>query len=525
MAVKKVTIDKSTTNELFDTANGLVDAVHRLDKSTTEVQPLPDDIVNYYVSAGQSLSIGYTDLANAPINTAELPNVFLYNGVPAIAPGSNEAINSSDTSSLVPFSQPARETHIYSMLESLMKVTGGTWIVAPQGRGGQRLIELNKGTEPFKNGVVMHDSAASAAASISKTIKVPFFTFIQGESDVASDVNFYEREIKTYYSDMVALHGDLSSEIPPMFISQIGTSGSIGFASKELEIANENSTIYCAGPNWPIARLYPSSSTDYTHLNAEGYVILGKVLGKAVEDVVYKGNVQYKPMQPEKLSVSNNVAALDFHTPRGNVVIDTTTFPQAPSLGIHFRYGTTIALQANDWTLNGNRLTMKFGSDSQPLVVGGVISGGNTLTDHSSTDGIPVPLINLRTSETTIENWQDWCCQFSIELTKEMGAIDPETDNLWTYGSPTIDNPNSYATVLGTSTCYFLDGDKYQVDYDSAVIDSGSARLWLGDDSHIIVEGGASLVMTRGSTKRLRFQSGNGGFSGKVLNLRIHKIS
>lgn len=524
------TIDKlirgtSTTGNLFDTVNGLVDSIKEIDKGLADPVVTPDTDVNYYISAGQSLSIGYTDLANTTINTGILDNVYLYNGVPAIAPASDESITPADVTSLVPFSQPTRETHIYSMLSTLMETAGGTWIVAPQGRGGQRLINLNRGTEPFNNGVVMHDGAAAAATSLSKNIKMPFFTFIQGESDVSADEDWYENEIKTYYSDMVMLHADLSGESPPMFTTQIGTSGSISFASRELDISNNNGNIYCAGPNWAIARLYPSSSVDYTHLNPEGYVILGKMLAQSINEVVYKGNTDYKPMQPKSIQVSNDVASIDFHTPDGQVVIDTTTFPEAPSLGIQYRLGVGVALQADQWSLNGNTLTMQFGNEGQPLVVGGLISGGNTLTDHSTTDGIPVPLVNLRTSKSTIDGWEDWCCQFAIPVTKEMGAIDPETDNIWTYGSPTIDNLTGFATVLGTSSCYFLDGNTYQVDYDSAEITTGSVRLWVGDESHTINPAGGSLIMTRGSSKRLRLQSAGDGFQGRVLNLRITKAS
>ncbi len=513
------------TTTLRNNVNALIDSVQQTDKSMCEPLVTPNDVVYFYVSAGQSLSIGYTDLANPPLNSGKLDGVYLYEGVPAIGPSSNEVITSESTNSLVSFTQPARETHIYAMLSDLIAITGGEWIVAPQGRGGQRLIELNKGTEPFENGVVMHDAAQAAAASLGKNLKVPFFTFIQGESDVVSDLDFYESELKAYYSDMVKLHSDLSGQAPPMFITQIGTSGSVGFASKELEIANKSANIYCAGPNWPIARLHNSSSTDYTHLNPQGYILLGKMLAKAIEEVVFKKNTSYKPMQPNALAIDNDLCVLDFHTPAGDVVIDTDTFPHAPSLGIQFRYGTNVNLKSDEWSLNGNRLTMRFGNESQPLVVGGFISGGNTLTDHSSTDGVSVPLINLRTSKSNIDGWEDWCCQFSIEVTKEMGAIDPDTDNIWTYGSPTINELSSFATIMGTSSCYFLDGETYQVDYDSAVINSGSARLWVGDENHTIVESGASLIMTRGASKRLRLQSGNGGFSGKIINLRVVRVS
>lgn len=525
---KMVSGDNYDTTTLKDNVNSLIDSVQNTDKATVPIIKTPDDVVNYYVSAGQSLSIGHTDLENPPINSSELEGVYLFNGVPAIAPSTNELITDEDTTSLIPFSQPSRETHIYSMLEGLIKSTGGTWIVAPQGRGGKRLIELNKGTEPYENGVIMHNAANDAAASLGKNIKVPFFTFIQGESDVSGDLDFYESEIKSYYSDMARLHSDLSGQTPPMFTTQIGTSGSISFAAKELEIANKNANIYCAGPNWPIARLHPSSSTDYTHLNSEGYVLLGKMLAKSIEEVVYKNNISYKPMQPININIINDLGIIDFYTPSGSVVIDVETFPQAPSLGIQYRYGNSISLKADGWSLDGNRLTMKFGGDggeSQPLVVGGVISGGNTLKDNSSTDGISVPLINLRTSDSQIEGWEDWCCQFSIEITKEMGAIDPDTDNIWTYGSPTINSTESFGTILGTSSCYFLEGETYQVDYDSAIISSGSAKLWIGDDSHPISEGGGSLIMTRGNTKRLRLQSGNDGFTGKVLNLRVVRLT
>eukprot|EP00493_Phyllostaurus_siculus_P025845 UN26190 len=111
------------------------------------------------------------------------------------------------------------------MLQEIKQFVGGTWIVAPHGRGGRKIIELNKGTEPYENGLVMARAAADAATSLNKTLDLPFFTFIQGESDVGGDAEVYKSELVAYYADMVADYSIVGDSVPSMFITQIGTSG------------------------------------------------------------------------------------------------------------------------------------------------------------------------------------------------------------------------------------------------------------------------------------------------------------
>lgn len=494
----------------------------------SEPQIIPaSPLLNYYPSAGQSLSIGYTALENAPINTGDLTDVYLYNGVPAIAPGSTEAITPTDVASVVSFNQPTRETHIYSMLETLKEKVGGTWLVAPFGRGGESIEDLTKGTEPYLNGEVMRDGAVAAATSLSKTgVNIPFTTWIQGESDVVNDVDWYNSELTAYVNYFNADYLSISGgSTIPVFTTQVGTSGSVKFAANELDFSNENPLVTCAGPNWPISRLFPSATTDYTHLNAQGYIHLGNMIEASVEQVVYRNNPAYKPLQPESVKVTGSAAALDMHVPSGLLEIDTTTFPEAPMLGIKFIYGSSFSTSNGNYRKDGNKLTLNYDIGGQPIVVGSVIEGGNTLTDNSTTDGISVPLINLKGSESLIKNWEDWCCQFRIVVTKEMGALDPETDNVWTFGTPTIDTTDSFTDVAGSSSCYFLDGATYQVSYDSAEITSGSARIWVGGENHTVVADGASVVLTRGTQTRLKIQSGSGGFTGRVKNLRITKLT
>lgn len=523
MSLEKMTCGVNYTTELIkNNINGLIDTVN----GTTQSESA-STLLNYYPSAGQSLSIGYTALENLPINTNALTDVYLYNGVPAIGPASAEAITVSEVASVVNFSQPTRETHIYSMLDTLTSKVGGVWLAAPFGRGGESIEDLTKGTEPYVNGEVMKDAAATAATSLSLAgVTIPFTTWIQGESDVVNDIDWYNSEFNAYINyfngDYQSLSGGVSI---PVFTTQIGTSGSVKFAANELDFSNKNPFVNLAGPNWPISRLHPSSTTDYTHLDAQGYIHLGNMLATSIEQVVYKGNPTYKPVQPVKVSVSGSSVALDMHIPSGNLEVDVTTFPEAPMLGIKYIYGGVFDNSNGTYRLDGNKLSLNYDLGGQPIIVGSVIEGGNTLTDHSTTDGISVPLINLKGSESLITGWEDWCCQFRIEVTKEMGALDPETDNIWTYGTPYINTTSGFSTAVGNSSCYFLDGTTYQVDYDSADIVSGGLRVWVGDDSHDIAAGGGSLIMTRGATTRLRLQTTGTGFEGRVKNLRITKAS
>lgn len=510
---------KDTVNSVIDEVDGLVNG---------SFKPVPaSSLLNYYISSGQSLSIGHTATVNAPINTLALQDAYLFNGVPAIAPGSTASVVPADVASTVAFTQPVRETHAYSLISKLIGSVGGKWLVAPNGRGGESIENLTKGTQPYNNGIIMRDGAVAAASSLSLAgVNVPFATWIQGESDVTNNLSWYNSELSAFIDYLNTDFKTLNNGgAIPVFTTQVGTSGSVLFASNELDYSNKHPLVYCAGPNWPISRLHPNSSVDYTHLNAQGYIHLGSMLEATIKQVVYSGNPSYKPFQPNSLKVLGNSVEIDFHVPSGNVVIDTTTFPEAPMLGIKFLHGATYSSSTGSHKLYGNKLTLSYDTGGLPLAVGSTIEGGNTLTNHSSTNGVPVPLINIRGSKSNISNWMDWCCQFSIKLTKEMGALDPDTDNVWTFGTPTINTADTFETVAGVSSCYFLTGATYQVTYDSADITSGSVRIWVGDSNHTVVAGGASVVMTRGATTRLRLQSGGSGFSGRIKNLVIKKLS
>lgn len=498
------------------------------------VKQIDDTKLQYIISKGQSLSIGYTDAGATPINTNPLTSAYLFNGVPAISVADGVSVTGADVASTVVFSQPTRETHAYSMLSGLINDKGGTWLYAPDGRGGKKIIELNKGTQPYFNGQEMINAATARSTDLGKSgVISPFMTWIQGESDVLTETDYYKNEVVAMYNDVLTDYAAvISTPDFPMIMTQIGTSGSNKFGQAELELAKENPNFYLAGPNWPIARLHNSSATDYTHLSPEGYVILGNMIKRCVDKTVFGNEPDYQPLVPVGLTVRGKQVRVDFNVTDGELVIDKTTFTEAPGLGIQYVYTNALAQTVSksvvgEPVISGNSVIFTF---NDYLMAGGYISAGNTLTDHSQTDDIDVPCINIRNSKPVINTssgleWYDWCCQFYEPVKTTDGAPDPSTDNIWLYGSPRIDTTDAFITILGTSSAYFLDGTTYEVSYDSAVIDSGGVRIWVGDESHTVVTGGATVTLTRGATTRLRLQSLTGGFSGQVFNIKIRRLS
>ncbi|MGI2179412.1 hypothetical protein [Shewanella frigidimarina] len=358
--------------------------------------------LNYYTGSGQSLHVGETDVSNVRINSETLDGVKLFNGVPAIAPGFTQVLTEADVASVIPFVQTSRETHIYSMISRLRSKVGGTWLVANHARGAKKIEELTVGTDPYNNGLTMLAAANAAATSLGLDGCVaPFTTFLHGEANIADDLsrNGYQYEMNAYEASIgKALFTHFGGNVVPMFTTQIGSSGSINFAGNELDISNVHPSVFCAGPNWPLERMYNSTSSDYTHLNATGYTILGEMLAASIEQVVYRENVGYKPLQPKSVKVSGNTVAIEFHVPKGSLVVDTTTFVEAPLLGIGIYHSSGYSRSVGRWAVSGNTVTLSVDMLGLPIVAGAYLLGGNTLTDRGSTNGVNVPLINLRGS-------------------------------------------------------------------------------------------------------------------------------
>lgn len=492
--------------------------------------------LNYCIFLGQSLVVGGTAAVTAPINTAAVEGAYVFNGVPVTGPLDTQAVDADDVASIVPMTQTTKETLTYTLIKGLIDTVGGTWLAGVSGRGGKKLSEINKGTEPYNNGKTMAAAVVARAADIGLVPITKFAVMVHGESDSSAGtlLDFYEADYSANYSDVLDdFTSVIDSNTPPMFMTQIGITGSQAFAARELDIATKHPAFYMCGPNWPIERTHPSLPTDYTHPAPEGYVILGNMIKRAVLEVMYKNQADFKSIRPIGIEVSNRQAKVIFHVPEGNLVIDKETFGAAPGLGIRYKYTNlqgvvaTVAVLGNP-VISGNTVTFSF---TEPLAAGGYIEAGDTLTDHSGTNDIPVPLINLRGSVPTIDStsgkdWYDWCPQFNYPITVNDGALSAATSNLWYFGSFYITRPSdNYALIAGTDSLYFLDGATYQVDYVSANIISGTCKIWVGDDSHTIAAGGGSLIMTRGAARRLRLQSGATGFVGRVNDIRVKKLT
>jgi sucrose-6-phosphate hydrolase SacC (GH32 family) len=107
----------------------------------------------------------------------------------------------------------------------------------------------------------------------------------------------------------------------------------IGMA--QLEAANENKDVVCAGP------VYQMTNYNHGHLDANGYRRYGEMLGKVYNKVVVQGE-DFSPLQPKSIRrdpASARKVIIQFHVPVPPLVIDTLTMPAIADYGFSVYLG------------------------------------------------------------------------------------------------------------------------------------------------------------------------------------------
>ncbi len=207
------------------------------------------------------------------------------------------------------------------------------------GRGATSIDLLDKagGGVVYPHNISDLERAISIANVYGKQIKSRSVIWTHGEADRNKPVEEYKSKViqlaTDYRADFAAL---LPVDNPPIvFImdqlcanNAASSAGNVSIA--QLQASNEVDFIYLSTPK------YIFRFVDDAHLLAPEYAVLGEYNAK-VEHYICDLGENWKPLQPINIQRTGNKIVIDFHVPRGGIVIDTVTLPQAENLG--FEYG------------------------------------------------------------------------------------------------------------------------------------------------------------------------------------------
>ncbi len=225
------------------------------------------------------------------------------------------------------------------------------YIATSTGVGGKTIEQLSKhcrNKNLYQEGFL---KAAFAAPQITvkerASVTCPLIIWMQGEYNYWADTtrglmpsipNTTKKD--EYKALLLKLKEDMQNDVvsiydqkhKPLFMTyQVGAQYTRGktleIGMAQLETANENDDVICAGPVYPM--------TDRGgHLDANGYRWYGEMLAKAYYRTVIEGD-PFIPLQPEELSRTANprVIKIRFMVPKMPLVLDNYTTEEIKDYG------------------------------------------------------------------------------------------------------------------------------------------------------------------------------------------------
>jgi hypothetical protein len=316
---------------------------------------LPDDYFvenpkNYryqhFIIYGQSLSVGKISYQAMP--ETPLPNNYMIGNQIWIANGNtgldqlNPLVSNFNHSMSNTGENPLTGAVNHIRLASSHLLTDDDKFIATStGDGGRTIAQLSKGHELklYEDYLTALQSARSIARKEGSTITCPAIFWMQGESDYillpSASKNAYKAALlrlkNEMQSDVVSRYDQTASEKPLFFTYQTNgswtrTKGNLGVGTAQVEAANENSDIICAGP------VYPVTSMPDGHLDANGYRWYGEMFGKAYYQTKVLGQ-KFRPLQPTNVTVAGREVLIHFYVPVPPLVLDTKTVQPIDNYG------------------------------------------------------------------------------------------------------------------------------------------------------------------------------------------------
>lgn len=254
-------------------------------------------------------------------------------------------------------------------------------IATSTGDSGKSIEDLSKESQVHRlYGVYTQtlNFARQAVERTESTISCPAIFWLQGEWNYTQEGSGLTSGTKPdntksgYKSLMLKLKDNMQDDVQriyeqadrPVFITYQtggqyvrGRTVEIGMA--QLEAANENNDVICAGP------LYQMTNYNHGHLDANGYRWYGEMLAKVYKKVVNQGG-KFVPLQPKAIFRDNNdlrKILIQFHVPYPPLVLDSMTMPKVKDYGFMVYHKRAVQEITKIRIVNENTLEINCSKD------------------------------------------------------------------------------------------------------------------------------------------------------------------
>lgn len=303
---------------------------------------------------GESTCMGGGDVPAVNLTSAPSPYrcLMMYGGqddLPSMKGDPDQAYQAIDT---VDFA-PAREilldtgesqgTAMMWWLDSEIIGNGEdprTFLYRTNGKGGQVIANISKGTYPYDNSIATIAAAAEYARKWHrKNLVVRRVALTIGANDRSDGT-----DPAVFKSLAIAMADDYNNDIPPVlteqpdgdiliFMDQIptpaGGNDDPAIALAQLELAEEDSRFLIPYCNYFLQGAY--GIADNVHNTPEGYDVRGEYVAKLDYDLFYKPTpiASWKGVRPETITITGGGTkiVIKFYVPVEPLVLDVVTLP------------------------------------------------------------------------------------------------------------------------------------------------------------------------------------------------------
>lgn len=340
-------------------------------------------------------------------------------------------------------------------------------LVAEYADGGEPLTDLQPGTTPFTNLVLMARRAQQIAAEGGSNAVVRWLPFVHGEQDLylgTSSTNYYTNFASLISHTIYHLTNVTGQADTPRFYLNQAANASSANASQS-DISQTQLDLHRNGLATLVGTTYHLTRSDTVHLEANGYRVLGELFARAI-DVERQGGT-WNPVYPTNIVQTATNIILTYTVPEPPLAWDVSLVNTAANYGFAMVGATITAtpiLAASNvvWIpKSGTATRVRYAWDNGGTSVDGPTAGqrGN-LRDSSPDIG--------RYSGTNLYNW-------AVIFDLEVPSVEAwNTDEVSRF-------IQADALALGGQDSW-------------ALIPTNSSGLWLGYASRTFGGAGASTV-------------------------------
>lgn len=243
------------------------------------------------------------------------------------------------------------------------------------GSNGQRIDQINSGTQPFANGLIEVQRLIALAAARGFTVTIPDIAITQGEADRAAGTakatyktlmrGLLDAYNANWLPEIRAQSGHSSDPALKLLIHQLaaaanGLYGASDIAVAHYELARDESDMWLIGPSYVYETLAEPGMpiVDHIHRPARSYRLMGAYRAKARDRLRAGGS--FAPMMPTAINRVGDTITISLGNAIGNLVIDTATLPENTTYlkGFEYSGGVTVTNVA----VSGKTLTLTLSS-------------------------------------------------------------------------------------------------------------------------------------------------------------------